>query len=499
MKISFLTTKFLILREFSIDNVQNNGCIFLCFKELKSLGGFGLDLIVQISDWIWGPPMIILLFVSGIFLTVRLGFFQFKYAGYIFKQTVGSIFKKQDEKQKAVGTISPFQALTSALACTIGAGNIVGVPVAIMFGGPGAIFWMWVISFLAGAIKFSEVVLAVRYREKNELGEYVGGPMYYMTKGLNMKWLGVWFAVALMIEVSISIMVQGNSLAASVQESFNISPAITGIIVMILVGIVIIGGIKRIGTFTEKFVPLMIFIYLGGSLIIVLMNINMLGEVFALIFGYAFQPIAAAGGFGGAVVAQAIRWGFARGVYSNEAGVGTAPIAHAAATTDHPVRQGLWAIAEVIIDTVIVCSATAFVILSTGVWTAEGAGEDAAALTAAAFAEGLGTFGGYIVTISLAFFVISTVIVLSYYGEKQAEFLFGVKAVWVVKFIYVISLFIGAIGGAKVVWSLLDISLAAMAIPNIIALLLLSREVVKLKDEFFTSMDFYLKDVGKTK
>ncbi|MGM8213227.1 alanine/glycine:cation symporter family protein [Virgibacillus sp. W0430] len=458
-----------------------------------------MDVIVAVSDWIWGPPMIVLLLLSGIYLTFRFGLFQFKYAGYIFKQTIGSIFKKRDERQKAKGTISPFQALTSALACTIGAGNIVGVPVAIMFGGPGAIFWMWVISLLAGSIKFAEVVLAVRYRERNELGEYVGGPMYYITKGLNMKWLGVWFAVALMIEVSISIMVQGNSLAASVKETFNISPVVTGIITMIFVGIVIIGGIKRIAKFTEKFVPAMVFIYLAGAFIIVLMNINMVGEVLGLIFGYAFQPMAAAGGFGGAVVAQAIRWGFARGVYSNEAGVGTAPIAHAAATTDHPVRQGLWALAEVVIDTIVVCSATAFVILSTGVWKAEGASEDAVALTSVAFSEGLGTFGGYVVTIALLFFVVSTVIVLSYYGEKQAEFLFGTKAVWVVKFVYVISIFIGAVGGAKVVWSLLDISLAAMAIPNIIALLLLSKEVAKLKDEFFTSMDFYLADVRKKK
>lgn len=467
---------------------------------IKYIGGINmLEMIVNISDWIWGLPMIILLFISGIFLTFRLGFFQVKHAGYIFKQTIGGIFKKQDPKSKAEGTISPFQALTSALACTIGAGNIVGVPVAIMFGGPGAIFWMWVIALLAGGIKFSEVVLAVRYREKNEKGEYVGGPMYYITKGLNMKWLGIWFALALTFEVAASIMVQGNSLALSVKETFNVSPVVTGILSMVFVGIVIIGGIKRIASFTEKFVPFMVFIYLAGALIIVITNINMIGEVFGLIFGYAFQPMAAAGGFGGAVIAQAIRHGFARGVYSNEAGVGTAPIAHAAATTDHPVRQGLWGLAEVVIDTLVVCTATAFVILSTGVWKAEGAGDDPSALTSVAFAEGLGTVGGYIVTISLLFFVVSTVIVLSYYGEKQVEFLFGPNAVWVVKVVYVASILVGAVGGAQVVWSLLDISLAAMAIPNILALLLLSKEVVRLKNEFFTSPEFYLKDIANKK
>ncbi|UJL45730.1 sodium:alanine symporter family protein [Virgibacillus sp. NKC19-16] len=454
-----------------------------------------LDLVVDLSDWIWGTPMIIFLLISGIFLTIRLGFFQFRYAYYIFTQTIGRLFKKTDNKSK--GTISPFQALTTALACTIGAGNIVGVPVAIMFGGPGAIFWMWVISLLAGAIKFSEVVLAVQYREKNEAGEFVGGPVYYMTKGLNMKWLGMWFAIALMVEVAISIMVQGNSLASSMQETFNVNPVVTGIIAMALVGIVIIGGIKRIANFTEKFVPFMIFLYLGAAFLIVIMNFNMIGEVLGLIFGYAFQPMAAVGGFGGAAIAQAIRHGFARGVYSNEAGVGTAPIAHAAATTDHPVRQGIWAVTEVVIDTVVVCSATAFVILSTGVWQNSGASSDPEALTTVAFAYGLGDAGGYIVTIALAFFVISTVIVLSYYGEKQAEFLFGLNGARVVKVVYVLAVLVGALGGAQTVWSLLDISLAAMAIPNIIALLLLSKEVVRLKNEFFTSPEFYLKDIGR--
>ncbi|WP_010531381.1 alanine/glycine:cation symporter family protein [Lentibacillus jeotgali] len=454
-----------------------------------------LHIIVAVSDWIWGLPMIILLLFSGIFLTIRLGFFHFRYAPYIIKQTIGSIFKKSNAKGK--GTVSPYQSLTSALACTIGAGNITGVPVAIMFGGPGAIFWMWMISIIAGAIKFSEVTLAVNYREKNTKGEYVGGPMYYMTKGLNMKWLGVWFAAAMMFEVLASIMVQGNSLALTVEETFNISPVITGIITMIIVGIVIIGGIKRIVSFTEKFVPLMIFLYLAAAFAVVIINADMIGEVLGLIFSYAFQPMAAAGGFGGAAIAQTVRWGFARGVYSNEAGVGTAPIVHAAAETDHPVRQGLWAITEVVIDTLIVCSATAFVILSTGVWTNEGFTEDPSGLTSVAFAEGLGSIGSYIVSIALLFFVVSTVIVLSYYGEKQAEFLFGAKAVWVVKVIYVVSLFIGAVGGAKAIWSLLDISLAAMAVPNIIALLLLSREVKQLKDDYFNSFDFYLKDIGK--
>lgn len=458
------------------------------------MDGF-LDFIGWISGWLWGPPLIILLSFGGIFLTFRLGFFQFKYAGYILKQTFGRIF----DKSEGEGTVSPFQALTSALACTVGAGNIVGVPAAIVFGGPGAIFWMWVIALLGMATKFTESVLAVKYREKNEEGEYVGGPMYYMSKGLNMKWLGVWFAIGLMLEVIPSTMVQGNSVASSAQEAFGLSPVITGIISLFVVGLVVIGGIKRIGKVTEKFVPFMALLYVGGAVIILLMNLGKVPEVLALIFKSAFNPGAAIGGVAGAGIATVIRWGFARGVYSNEAGLGTAPIAHAAATTDHPVRQGLWAMTGIIIDTIIVCTATAFVVLASGVWQAPGALENPSALATQAFTHYFGDFGGILVTLSLIFFVISTIIVLTYYGEKQAEFLFGLKGAKVMKYIYVVSVMIGAVGGAKFIWQFLDITLAAIAIPNMIAILLLSGEVNKLKNEFFTSDKYYLKDIGKAK
>ncbi|WLR51110.1 sodium:alanine symporter family protein [Bacillus tianshenii] len=454
-----------------------------------------IDLITSFSSWIWGPPLVIFLTVSGLFLAFRLGFFHLRYAGYIFGQTFGKVLKKP----KGKGTVSPFQALTSALASTIGAGNIIGVPAAIMFGGPGAIFWMWVIALIGMVIKFAESVLAVHYREKNEDGEYIGGPMYYMTKGLNMKWLGVWFAIALMVEIIPSSMVQGNAVASAAEDSFNLPPIVTGIIMAVLVGVVVLGGIQRIGTVMEKVVPFMAIFYVGAVIVIFFMNLGSVPEVFGLIFTHAFQPLAPVGGFTGATIAATIRWGFARGLYSNESGIGTAPIAHASATTDHPVRQGLWALTGVVIDTLIICSATAFVILSSGVWKNSNAMDDTSGLTTNAFAHYFGSAGGMVLTGALVIFVVSTLIMLAYYGGRQAEFLMGRTAKTVMKFVYLISIIIGSIGGAKVLWQFLDFTLAAVVIPNIIALLLLSNVVVKLKNEFFhTEGKYYQKDVHGT-
>jgi alanine or glycine:cation symporter, AGCS family len=454
------------------------------------LDGF-LKAVGEVSAWLWGPPVIIILAGTGIYLTLLLKFVQFRYPVYIFQQTLGSIFKKP----KGEGTVTPLQALTSALSSTIGAANIVGVPAAIMFGGPGALFWMWIIALIGMALKFSESVLAVRYREKNEKGEFVGGPMYYMKNGLNMKWLGVWFAFALMIELIPSIMVQGNAVASTVQESIEVDGMYTGIAIAIVVSLIVFGGIKRIGKVTEMLVPLMAFLYVGACLVILFMNLEKLPNVLNLIFTHAFQPMSAMGGFAGVALAETIRWGFARGLYSNEAGLGTAPIAHAAATTDHPVRQGLWSIIGIVIDTLIVCTATGFVVISSGVWTAENALDNPSALTTQAFANYLGTTGSFLVTISLIFFVLSTIVVIIFYGAKQAEFLFGLKAAMVVKFVYIAAIILGSIGAAKVIWQFLDLALVAILIPNIIAVLLLSKEVRRLTHEFFTSDKYYLKDI----
>ncbi|STO07617.1 MULTISPECIES: alanine/glycine:cation symporter family protein [Exiguobacterium] len=454
-----------------------------------------INSVTTFSDWLWGVPIISLLVLSGIFLTIKLGFFQFRYPLYILKQTFGSVLKKP----KGEGDISPRQALTSALSSTVGAANIIGVPAAIMFGGPGAIFWMWVIAVVGMAIKFSESVLAVRYREKNEAGEFVGGPVYYMAKGLKMKWLASWFAFALMIELIPSIMVQGNAVSSAVRETFNGDTLITGIVVAALVSLIVFGGVKRIAKVTEVIVPVMALVYVGAGFIIVLMNMSQIPEVLALIFSYAFQPMAALGGFAGAAVAETIRWGFARGLYSNEAGLGTAPIAHAAAQTDHPVRQGFWAVIGIVIDTLIICSTTAFVVLSSGVWTREGAMSDPAALTTIAFREYFGYTGSLLVTISLIFFVLSTIIVIIFYGSRQAEYLFGLKAGFFMKIVYIASIVIGSIGGAQMIWNFLDLMLAMILIPNMIAVLLLSGEVKRLTTEFFTSEKYYKKDVAEEK
>ncbi|WP_100330371.1 alanine/glycine:cation symporter family protein [Bacillus xiapuensis] len=454
-----------------------------------------VEWIESFSAWLWGPPLITVLALSGIYMTVKLGFFQFRYPIYIFQQTLGSIFKKP----KGEGTVTPLQALTSALSSTIGAANIVGVPAAIMFGGPGAVFWMWVIAIVGMALKFSESVLAVHYREKNENGEFVGGPMYYMTKGLNMKWLGIWFSFALMIELIPSLMVQGNSVASTVKQTFEIDGLYTGIVIAVITALVVFGGIKRIGKVTEVFVPIMALIYLGGAFAILLINLDQVPAVLELIFVHAFQPMSAVGGFAGAAVAETIRWGFARGLYSNEAGLGTAPIAHAAATTDHPVRQGFWAIIGIVIDTLVICSATAFVILSTGVWKQGGAADQTSALTTIAFTESFGRFGSYLVTISLVFFVLSTIIVVVFYGAKQAEFLFNLKVAQAIKVVYLAAIIFGSIGAAKTIWSFLDLALASILLPNILAVLLLSGKVKELKDEFFTSRKYYLKDVEDEK
>lgn len=457
-----------------------------------------METIVAISDFLWGYPIIIALLITSVFLTFRLKFFQFRIPLYIFQQTIGQVGKKT----KGKGTITPFQTMTTALSSTIGAANIVGVPVAIMLGGPGALFWMWVIAFLGMALKFGETVLGVHYREKNAAGEYVGGPMYYMQNGI--KWpligkiLAVWYAFFLMIELIPSIMVQSNAVASTVTDSFSVPPIYTGISIAIFAGIVVFGGVRRIGRVTSYLVPVMAFFYIIAGLIIIFMHVEMVPEIFALIFTEAFNPTAALGGGAGVVLAESIRWGFARGIYSNEAGLGTSPIAHAAAQTDHPVRQAFWAIVQIVVDTLVVCTITGFVVLITGVWQHGDAHEDNVreALTSRAFEETFGTFGGSMVAIALVLFVFSTITVVIFYGARQAEFLFGLWAGKVIKVVYIVSIVIGAIGGATFLWSLLDLTLFFVVLPNLIAVFLLSPKIIELYKEFFhTEGKYYKKDM----
>ncbi len=442
-----------------------------------------MEAIMNINNWlngiVWGPPMLILIVGTGLFLSISTGFFSITKLGYILKNTLLKMFSKEG---KGEGEVTAFQAVATALAATVGTGNIAGVATAIASGGPGAVFWMWIAAILGMTTKFAEVVLAVNFREKTEDGRFVGGPMYYITNGLGWKWLAVLFAVfGAFAAFGIGNMVQSNSVAAALQSSFQINPWITGVVLAVVTALVIIGGIKRIGAFTEKLVPFMAAIYIIGGLAILIMNVSHIPAAFGLIFKSAFTGKAAVGGFAGAAVSQAIRYGVARGVFTNEAGLGSAPIAHAAATTDHPVRQGLWGVFEVFADTLVICSITALAIVSSGVWES---GLTGAELTTAAFNASL-PGGGYIVSIGIVLFAFSTIVGWEYYGERCAEYLFGPKANMIYRILWIPFVLIGAIGGLEFVWSLADTMNGLMAIPNLIGVIALSGTVLKLSKDFF--------------
>lgn len=451
-----------------------------------------VDFINSATGFLWGPAMLILLVGGGLFISFRIGFIQVRYFGYMFSQTIGSLFKKS--KIQGNGTITAFQAVTAELASTVGASNIVGVPVAIFFGGPGAVFWMWMTALVGMATKFAEVVLGIMYREKSEKGEYVGGPMYYLKNGLKSPLLGTTYAFLFMLTIVSGIMVQANSAAGSA-VTLGMNPIVSGIIITLVVGLIVVGGVSRIGKVSEKFVPFMSGFYLLGCLIIIFSNLGAVPSVFAMIIKDAFTGHAAVGGFAGSTIAMALRWGTARGAYSNEAGMGSAPIAHSAAQTDHPVRQGLWGMFSVFMDTVVICSMTAFVILTTGIW--QESGLEASSMTTVAFTNFYGPVGGAIVSFSVMLFVISTIYVILFYGEKLAEYLFGYNFSIFMRYVYLAACFIGAIGGMKFLWMFLDFLFGLSVIPNMIGLLGLSGVVALKTKEFFTTEEFYLKDAAK--
>lgn len=440
------------------------------------------DMFKQFIDWLWLYPLLIVLVGGGITMSITLRFFQITKLPFILKETFGKIFKKGDGS----GTITPFQAATSALASTIGAANIVGVPLAIATGGPGAIFWMWLIAIFGCALKYSEIILGIKYRIKNKEGDYVGGPMYYLKNGAKMPLLGTLFAFFLMVEIAPSIATQSASIVQTA-ETINISPIVTGIAVALIVGLVVYGGIKRISKVTEKLVPFMAVAYFLVALIVVLVNWANIPETLSLIFKSAFTPIAATGGFAGSLISTTIRTGAARGAYSNEAGMGTSTIAHSAAVTDYPARQALWGIFEIIVDTLCICTITAFLVLSTGVWSSVGA-DKAAAMPSMAIQSVLGTkFGGGFLTICMLMFVLSTLIVLIFYGEKQAEYLFGLQVSKIVRIIYLCFIIIGAVCRLDNIVVLLDAALACVIATNMVGVIKLRKEVKEESDKFFES------------
>lgn len=441
------------------------------------------SLLTTINNIVWGPFMLALLLGVGLFLSIGLKLMPILKIGTGFRLMLGSTTAQQGEERS--GEIPPFQALMTALSATVGTGNIAGVATAIFLGGPGALFWMWISALVGMATKYSEAVLAVKFREVDAQGNYAGGPMYYIKNGLGSKWIWLGYLFALfgcIAAFGAGNTVQANSMADVLRSDFNIPTWLTGLIIMVLVGLVLIGGVRRIGRVAAALVPLMTIFYLLAGLAALLLNAETIPHAFYTVIEAAFTPVAAQGGFAGAAVWAAIRFGVARGIFSNEAGLGTAPIAHASAQTKEPVRQGLIAMLGTFIDTIIICSITGLTIVSTGLWTS---GTSGAALTSAAFSQSVPVVGPYVVPLSLAIFAFTTTLGWSYYGERCIEFLLGKKAVVPYRVLWVLVLPVGAVVTLDFVWLLADTLNAMMAIPNLIALALLSPVVFKLTKVYF--------------
>ena len=466
------------------------------------------QIIHVLNDIAWGPWMLLLLVGTGVYLSVRLGFIQFRKFGYAMKNTVGRIFHKQEA---GAGEITLFQAVATALAATVGTGNIAGVTGAIAVGGPGAVFWMWVSALFGMVTKYAEVVLAVRYRERNPKGDYVGGPMYYIKNGMGPKW--GWLAITFSVLGGITAfgtgnMTQVNTIASSVNTAIDafgghtaantvtvfgqvvpITSLAIGVVVAFIVALVLFGGIKRIGSVTEKLVPFMAAIYVGCSLVVVLCNFSHLGEIFSMIFKGAFSARAALGGAVGISIMSTISKGVGRGVFSNEAGLGSAPMAHAAPSETDPVKQGLYGIFEVFMDTMVICTLTVLTMLcgySRGVNVTWGQSAGAE-LISASFGTVFGSkLGALIVAVGICLFALSTMLSWSLYGSRCCEFIFGHKSVPVYQILFILAVVVGATMELDLVWTISDTFNGFMALPNLVALLGLSGVVIKLTKDHFS-------------
>ncbi|HIZ56030.1 MAG TPA: sodium:alanine symporter family protein [Firmicutes bacterium] len=438
-----------------------------------------------IHQLISGPAMLLWMVGVGIFLSVRTRFFQFTHFIDVFKTLFHGIFKTKPKSGHKSG-ITPFQSLTTALAGTLGTGNIVGVATALAAGGPGAVFWMWVSAFFGMVTKYAEIVLAVRYRKTNAKGEYTGGPMYYMEHGLHWKKAGSVYAVlCILASFGIGNTTQANAAVEALHAGFGFSKGGCAFLLAFLAGLVMLGGIRRIGKITEKFVPVMAVFYTGAAFVVLFQNAGAIPEAFVLIFRSAFNFRAVGGGITGYFVLRSLRYGVSRGVFSNEAGLGSSSIAHAAADTDSPVRQGMWGIFEVFVDTIVMCTLTTLVILTSGLWNS---GLDGATLTLAAFTQALGKPAGWIIAVSTALFAFAALLGWSYYGEKCMEYLFhGKRGQWVYRFCYIALAWVGGLAQLELVWDIADTLNGLMAIPNLAALLLLSGEVKHLTENYIAT------------
>ncbi|WP_215770928.1 sodium:alanine symporter family protein [Haemophilus sp. SZY H35] len=437
------------------------------------------SILSAIDSFIWGAPLLILLSGTGLYLTLRLGFIQIRYL----PRALGYLFKK-DKGGK--GDVSSFAALCTALAATIGTGNIVGVATAVQAGGPGAIFWMWLVALLGMATKYAECLLAVKYRVRDKNGFMAGGPMYYIERGLGIKWLAKLFALfgVMVAFFGIGTFPQVNAITHAMQDTFNIPVLVTAIIVTLLVGLIILGGVKRIATASSLIVPFMAILYVTTSLVIILLNIEKVPDAISLIIYSAFDPQAALGGAIGFTVMKAIQSGVARGIFSNESGLGSAPIAAAAAQTREPVRQGLISMTGTFLDTIIVCTMTGIVLVLTGAWNnPELAG---ATVTNYAFAQGLGTsIGATIVTVGLLFFAFTTILGWCYYGERCFVYLVGIRGVKLYRLAYIVLVGLGSFLHLNLIWIIADIVNGLMAFPNLIALIGLRKIVIEETKDYF--------------
>ena len=418
----------------------------------------------------------------GVYLTIGLRALPWRRVGY----SVELLWRGRVSESGAAGEIPPFHALMTALSATVGSGNVAGVATAIYLGGPGAVFWMWVTALFGMATKYGEAVLAVRFRQVDQFGRHVGGPMYYIRNGLGPKWQ--WLAILFSLfgtfaAFGIGNTVQANTVANALESNFSVPPWGAGLIMALLTGAVIIGGIRRLGAVAGALVPVMALAYVSGALLIIFINIDQVPTAVATILSHAFSGTAATGGFAGASVVMAIRFGVARGVFSNEAGLGSAPIAHAAAKTKDPMHQGLIAMLGTFIDTILVCSMTALVIVMTGAWTSGKTGAD---LSTYAFNTGLSQYGGFVVTLGLIVFTFTTLLGWSYYGERCAEYVFGAQAIRPYRVLWVLAIPIGAMSDLGWVWLVADILNGLMAVPNLIALVALSPVIFQITREHLT-------------
>ncbi len=446
----------------------------------------------SINSVVWGVPMLVLIIGTGIYFSCRLGFFQLRRFKHVLEMTIFSAFgKKKSGKSGKDKSISQFQAMSTALAATIGTGNIAGVATALTIGGPGAVFWMWVSAFFGMMTSFAENILGVYYRKKNKDGEWAGGAMYYISEGLKerkivkhfAKPLSVLFAIfCALASFGIGNMSQVNAIAVSLENSFNIPPLAVGIAIAVIVGFILLGGVKRIGAVAEKIVPFMAIVYIILTLSIVVLNIKSIPSVFSSIFTNAFGLSAIGGGISGAIVKNAITMGFKRGVFSNEAGLGSAVIVNSVSDVKEPVQQGMWGIFEVFFDTIVVCTLTAFTVLSTGVL--ETSKLEGSALVGDAFASVFGNLAGMILAVSITLFAFTTILGWSFYGTKSVEYLFGKKATIIYKIVFSLFIVAGATMNLSLVWEISDTLNALMAIPNLIGVLLLSGQVTKITKNY---------------